>query len=191
MITVGSWSFGEEDDALSFFEEKLFEVKQHLQQKPLLRATVKSRVLQLTQLSLLEEYLPVSRLDLDLELPDFSGKTAGEQWNLYSMLFSKWKLQVFQAESAKDILQLIEYGFEFMKRFYSLIPTIALNQEDPKVGVAENVMQLQAGFQWMKVANIHTFSELGEQLVDRIPENETIKLFAMELKRLSLRVSYL
>lgn len=191
MITAGNWSFDDEEDALSFFEEKLFEVKQHLQQKPLLRATVKSRVSQLTQLSLLEEQLPVSGSDYDLKLPDFSGKTAIEQWSLYSALLSKWKLQVFQTESAKEMLQLIEFGFEFMKQFGTLLPDFQLNEEDPKVGVAENVMYLQAGFQWVKESNIRTFSELGEQLVNRIPENETIKLFAMELKRLSLRVSYL
>jgi hypothetical protein len=191
VIIAGNRTFEDEEAALSFFEEKLFEVKRHLQQKPLLRATVKSRISELTQLSLLEEQLPVSRSEYALHLPDFSGKDASEQWALYSTVLSRWKLQIFQTDSAKDILELIQFGFEFMKGFYSRIPDFELKEEDPKVGIAENVMYLQAGFQWVKEEQIRTFSELGEQLVDRIPENETIKLFAMELKRLSLRLSYL
>ncbi len=191
MITFGNRTFEDEEDALSFFEDKLFEIKRHLQQKPLLRATVKSRISELTQLSVLEEQLHVSRAEFVLHLPDFSGKGATEQWALYSAALSKWKLQIFQTDSAKEMLELIRFGFEFMKGFYSLLPDFELDEEDPKVGIAENVMHLQAGFQWMKEAKIQTFSGLSEQLVDRIPENETIKLFAMELKRLSLRLSYL
>lgn len=191
MIAVGDWTFDNEEDGLSFFEEKLFEIKQHLQQKPLLRATIKSRISQLTKLSQLEEQLPILKADNIFVIPDFSEKKALDQWSLYSSFFSKWKLQIFQAESAKEMLQSIEFGFQFMKAFYSLLPDFDWKEEDPKVGVAENVMYLQAGFHWMNGAGIQTFSELGEQLVDRMHENETIKLFAMELKRLSLRLPYL
>jgi hypothetical protein len=191
VIAAGSWTFDDEDDALTFFEEKLFEVKQHLQQKPLLQATIKTRIAQLTELKLLEDQLSVSRLERLFPLPDFSSAMAGEQWEMYSAAFFNWKLQIFQTESANDLLELIPRGFVFMKEFYSRLPQFELGEEDPKVGVAENVMHLQAGFQWMKETNIQSFSELGEQLVNRMHENETIKLFAMELKRLSLRLSYL
>lgn len=188
MITAGSWTFEDEDEALAFYEEKLFEVKQHLQSKPLLRATVKSRIALLNQLAELGKKLDIDPNAFELKFPDYSGKTALEQWALFSATASNWKLKVFQTESAQELLDLIESGFTYLKQFYELLPHIQLAEEDPKVGVGENVMYIQAGMDWMRSNGINDFSSLEKQPID---ENETVKLFYLELKRLSLRLPYL
>ena len=188
MITVGSWTFEDEEDALAFYEEKLFGVRQDLQSKPLLRATVKSRVVLLNQLVELEKILDIDASEIVFQLPDYSNKTAFEQWSLFSATSSAWKLKVFQTESARELLDLIESGFVYLKQFYALLPNIQVGGEDPKVGVGENVMYLQAGMDWMRTNGINDFSALENRPFD---ENETLKLFYLELKRLSLRLPYL
>lgn len=188
MITVGSWAFEDEEDALAFHEEKLFEVKQHLQSKPLLRATVKSRISLLNQLTELERELGIEEGQSGFPIPDFSGKNAVEQWNLFSVTASNWKLKVYQAEAARELLVLIESGFVYLKRFYELLPDMDWQEEDPKVGVGENVMHLQAGMDWMKSNGINDFSSLKNH---PFGENGMLKLFYLELKRLSLRLPYL
>lgn len=188
MIAVGSWTFEDEEDALAFYEEKLFEVKQHLQSKPLLRATIKARITLLNQLVELEKELDIDANQSLFSFPDYSGKNAFEQWALFSATSSNWKLKIFQSESARELLELIENGFVYLKQFYTLLPELNVQEEEPKVGVGENVMNLQAGIDWMKVKGINDFSELENQPID---ENETVKLFYLEVKRLSLRLPYL
>ncbi len=189
MITAGPWTFNEENEALAFYEEKLFEVKQHLQSKPLLRATIKSRMTLLHQLVELEKQLDIDSQTSEFSLPNYQNKRAIEQWSLFSATSSAWKLTVFQSESAEELLVIIEKGFSFLKDFYAILPkNLPLLEEDPKIGIAENIMHIQAGITWMKATEINEFSELENRAID---ENETVKLFYLELKRLSLRLPYL
>lgn len=192
MITFGNHSFHDEEEAESWFDEKLFEVKRDLLQKPLLRATVKPRLKTLDQLSELEMLLELSEIPVEIsEVPNFSAFSMEEQWKVFSREVSQWKLAISSCDSAIALKQLIESGFSLWLGYCSQLPEVNWEEEAPKVGVAENVMVLQEGFEELKTSGITSYQQLLDALEKNSAEKQRLKLFLTELKRLSLRVPYL
>ncbi len=192
MIAFGEHTFHDEEEAESFFDEKLFEVKRDLLQKPLLRATVKQRLKTLDQLSELEALLELGENPSEIpQVPVFSSLSMDEQWKLFSRSISQWKLAVSSCDSAITLKQLVEFGFSLWLGYCTQLPELVWEEDVPKVGVAENIMVLQEGFDRLKNGGIVSYEQLLKTLEGNSAEKESLKLFLTELKRLSLRVPYL
>lgn len=190
MITIGKLSFEDQESAEEYFEDQFFEIKKQLQAKPLLRATSRQKIKALEELREFESVIDMPHFHVNFTLPDYSGLNMHEAWLMFSNTYSIWKLKSFNASSPSELLELIEKGFELQKDFYALIPEISWEEEDPKVGVTEQLMHLQGGFNLFKEKGINLFRDLSEVPFTEIKANETAYLFFLELKRLSLRFQY-
>jgi len=192
MITSGEHTFHDKEEAESYFDEKLFEVKRDLLQKPLLRATVKQRLKMLDQLAQLETMLELRGYPFEItEIPDFTSLSMDQQWKQFSKSVSQWKLSISSCDSAIALKQFVESGFSLWLGYCSQLPDLKWEEELPKVGVAENVMILQEGFDRLRNTGITTYQQLLSVLAKNSDEKQSLKLFLTELKRLSLRVPYL
>lgn len=190
MIVIGKLEFEDIEDVEEYFEEQFFEIKQQLQSKPLLRATSKQRMKQLQDLQAFEPILELDVSEISLSIPEFTNRNIAEAWELFSSAFSKWKLKCANAITPTELLQLLELGFDLQKKFYQLIPEIDWKEEDPKVGVVEQLMNLQNGFNLLKTSGLIHFEDLSKVPFAEIKANDTLYLFFLELKRLSLRSQY-
>lgn len=190
MITIGKLAFDDPESAEEYFEEQFFELKKQLLAKPLLRATARQKIKALQELQEFEAVLGNSGPAVSVSLPDYSGLNMHQAWMIFSNTYSSWKLKSFNASTPSELLELIETGFNLQKDFYALIPSLNWEEEDPKVGVTEQLMHLQAGFDWCKANRINDFQKLSAVPFAEIKANETTYLFYLELKRLSLRLQY-
>lgn len=194
MIHVGDLTFENEEEAEAYFDETLFEIKKDLLQKPLLRATLKSRLRKLDQLEELEKVLGEVGTTHELSLPEtpfFTEFSVQEQWRIFASGVSKWKLAISSVNSVSALRAIVENGFALWKAYCLVLPEIVLYEEDPKVGLAENVMVLNDGFRLMEEQSIRTFQELLIVQFEDSEQKERLHLFLVELKRLSLRIPYL
>lgn len=194
MISIGKWQFDDEEAVETFFDEKLFEVKQQLQSKPLLRATVRSRVQLLTELRALEEVLEIAISPVALEIPELNSVSPVRAWSAYASALSVWKLKMFNSASATELLDWIEKGFALHLAYAQSLPELKHlmeGEELPKVGLPENAMQLQEGFRWMETEGMQRWEDLNGLSPEVIREKEVLKNFVLELIRLSLRIQFL
>ncbi len=190
MIAIGKLTFDDLESAEEYFEQEFFEVKQQLQAKPLLRATAKQRIKSLQELQLFEEALELESSSVSISLPVYEGLNMQEAWLIFSNSYSSWKLKSFNASTPSELLELLEVGFNLQKDFYALIPAVQWEEEDPKVGATEQLMNLHSGFAECKSRRIRDFEQLTLVPFAEIKANETLYLFFLELKRLSLRFQY-
>jgi len=190
VIAIGKLSFDDLESAEEYFEQQFFEVKQQLQAKPLLRATARPRIKSLQELQEFEAVIDLVHFPVNISLPSYVGLNMQQAWMIFSNSYSSWKLKSFNATTPSELLDLLEVGFRLQKDFYELIPVLQWEEEDPKVGATEQLMHLHSGFAECKSRRIRDFEQLSSIPFAEIKANETLYLFFMELKRLSLRFQY-
>jgi len=190
VIGIGKLVFDDLESAEEYFETQFFEIKQQIQSKPLLRATAKQRIKSLQELQEFESVIDLTPAQVNFSLPSYSGLNMHEAWLIFSSTYSSWKLRSFNASTPSELLALIEIGFHLQRDFYGLIPSVQWEEEDPKVGATEQLMNLHTGFAEYKSKGIVDFSELALVPFTEIKANEITYLFFLELKRLSLRFQY-
>lgn len=174
------------EDALDVYEERLFEIKKELLQKPLLQAILRSRKEKLKRLSEVESVL------FDLHVPEplefsvgaFQATPAGN-WQRYSVLKQQWKQQLMSFTRASEVLTWLEAGANLERNMSESVPAMNFSGVEPVFGKEPDPMVMESGFRSMVEQGLHTW-EVFFELRGHFEQE-----FLIGLDRLSLIAKYI
>lgn len=174
------------EDIADALELQLFTIKQDFISKPLLAVTAKSRIQKLNKLKEVEVLLaiPSSSGELKLELKADLSKIQ-LFWENYMRAKLEWKTQLSKAESASEILALIDRGFELELYFSKQVPALDWTTEEVVFGQEPDAMEVQKAIQLAARFECFTFEEIYQH------KNKFPLSLLKALKRLSLLPKYL
>lgn len=174
------------EDIADALELQLFTIKQDFISKPLLAVTAKSRIQKLNKLKEVEVLLaiPSSSGELKLELKADLSKIQ-LFWENYMRVKLEWKTQLSKAESASEILALIDRGFELELYFSKQVPMLDWTTEEVVFGQEPDAMEVQKAIQLAARFECFTFEEIYQH------KNKFPLSLLKALKRLSLLPKYL
>ncbi|MDR0801844.1 hypothetical protein [Fluviicola sp.] len=174
----------EAEDAL---EMELFELKKSILLKPLLRQTLRSKILRLEKLS---------EIATSLNLPDGNQLQAFEfnpvktdevlqLWETYMKAKSNWKKLFSQVSVPWQAIELLGQGLEMELAFSARFENRDWIEEEPVFGTEPDPMPVQNGLKQAWEQGVKTFPELEKN------KSELPKELLLALKRLSLLPKYL
>lgn len=184
-LILGVTDLEEANDA---FELALFEIKSWLKSKPLLFLTAKSKLKRLEELKSIEHFFVEEKSEKIFEsipqekLDQFS---MTEWWNALQSFQTNWYKNVFDSETASELIDLISFYFHQKNSFCQVIKQDFSIDEEVVFGVESDWMVLEKGFQKIEKLELKSFEELLEQ------KSQFESRFFLELKRLSLLPKYL
>lgn len=173
-------------EAADALEMEVFELKKSILTKPLLRQTLKSKIVRLEKLSEVAE-----ELELQAEEKITFGfdpvKTDGvlELWSEYMKAKSSWKKAFSQSIAPKSVIALLGLGLEMELAFSQQFKASDWIEEDPVFGVEPDPMLIQNGLKQASEKGLHTFEDLEKN------KSELQKELLLAIKRLSLLPKYL
>ncbi|MNV17937.1 hypothetical protein D3C71_1087440 [compost metagenome] len=165
---------------------ELFELKKSILAKPLLKQTLKSKILRLEKLSeaASELNLPIeeqSPFQYELRKTD----EVLELWGAYMKAKSNWKRLFSQITTPKSTIALLEQGLEMELAFSEQFSAFDWIEEDPVFGVEPDPMLIQNGLKQASERGFKTFEDLEKN------KSELQKELLLAIKRLSLLPKYL
>lgn len=174
------------EDALDVYEERLFEIKKELLQKPLLQAILRSRKEKLKRLSEVESVL------FDLHVPEPLEFSVGafqaapaENWQRYSVLKQQWKQQLMSFTRASEVLTWLDAGANLERNMSESIPAMNFSGVEPVFGKEPDPMDMETGFRMIETAGFSSWNEVYAHRASFEPE------FLIGLDRLSLIAKYI
>lgn len=174
----------EAEDAL---EMELFELKKSILLKPLLRQTLRSKIMRLEKLSEAASFLempgenPAAEYTFELVKTD----EVLPLWEAYMKAKSGWKRTFSQVSSPGQAIELLEQGLQMEQAFSAQFEDLSWIDEDPVFGTEPDPMPVQNGLKEAAEQGIRTFSELEKN------KSQLSKALLLALKRLSLLPKYL
>lgn len=174
----------EVEDAL---ETELFELRKSILAKPLLRLTLKSK---LVRLNLLAEIAAEQELFSGPQAVRFTYDAPKTEsvlvlWESYMRARSQWKMVFTQTQSPIDLTAVLEEGLKMELEFTAQFPVLDWTEEAPVFGVEPDPMLIQNGLKQAAEKGWITFPDLEKN------KSELGKDLLLALKRLSLLPKYL
>lgn len=174
----------EAEDAL---EMEVFELKKSILLKPLLRQTLRSKILRLEKLSEVAASLNVAN---EIQLPplEFNPPQTDEVlllWEAYMKAKSNWKRLFSQVFAPFQVIELLELGLQMELAFATQFEDCNWIEEEPVFGTEPDPMPVQNGLKQASEQGMKTFRELEKN------KSELSKELLLALKRLSLLPKYL
>ncbi|WP_343605949.1 hypothetical protein [Fluviicola sp.] len=174
----------EAEDAL---EMELFELKKSILLKPLLRQTLRSKILRLEKLSEAALFigLPGETSSAIYEFELLKTDEVLPLWEAYMKAKSSWKRLFSQVSSPRQTIELLEQGLQMELAFATQFENREWLEEDPVFGTEPDPMPVQNGLKQAADQGFKTFSELEKN------KSTLSKELLLALKRLSLLPKYL
>lgn len=168
-------------------EMELFELKKSILQKPLLRQTLKAKLLRLQKL---DEVAKDQHLFLNVPVVPFQYELVNSDqvlvlWEGYMRAKSQWKMVFSQASTPQQVSALLEEGLKMELDFSQQFPALGWINEDPVFGLEPDPMPVQNSLKKAQAQGWLTFGELEKN------KGMLQKELLLALKRLSLLPKYL
>ena len=177
-------NFDEVEDAL---ELEHFELKKSILAKPLLRLTLKSKLVRLNQLAQiadnLELFQHVESLPFDYHLVESDEVLA--LWESYMKAKSHWKIIFSQTQTPLGLSEILEKGLQMEIAFSTQFEDLDWTDEEPVFGVEPDPMLIQKGLKEAAQNGWLTFRDLEKN------KSELKKDLLLAIKRLSLLPKFL
>ncbi|WP_341902118.1 hypothetical protein [Fluviicola taffensis] len=174
----------EVEDAL---ELELFELKKSILAKPLLRLTLKSKLVRLNQLAGIAESRQLFQNQENLSF-DYNLVESDEVlvlWEGYMKAKSHWKMLFTRTQSPLGLSAILEEGLKMEIAFSSQFQALDWMDEEPVFGVEPDPMLIQNGLKEASRNGWITFRDLEKN------KGELEKDLLLAIKRLSLLPKYL
>ncbi|WP_430406411.1 hypothetical protein [Fluviicola sp.] len=174
----------EVEDAL---ELELFELKKSILAKPLLRLTLKSKLVRLNQLAGVAESRQLFQNQENLSF-DYNLVESDEVlvlWECYMKAKSHWKMLFTRTQSPLGLSAILEEGLKMEIAFSSRFQALDWIDEEPVFGVEPDPMLIQNGLKEASRNGWITFLDLEKN------KGELEKDLLLAIKRLSLLPKYL
>lgn len=174
----------EVSDAL---ELELFELKKTILGKPLLRQTLKSKLLRLKTLTeiAVDQNLFQNDSTSVFQFESIETDEVLKLWEAYMHTKNRWKIVFSQTQSPQHIGAVLEDGLKLDLYFTNQFPTLNWTDEDPVFGIEPDPMLIQNGLKNALERGWITFADLEKN------KSELKKDLLLALKRLSLLPKYL
>lgn len=167
-------------------EMEVFELKKSILAKPLLRQTLRSKILRLQKLS---EIVTELELQAEEQTPFKYDQVKTDEvldlWSAYMKAKSNWKRLFSQSTAPESVIALLEQGLEMELFFSEQFRAFDWIEEDPVFGVEPDPMLIQNGLKQASERGFHTFEDLQKN------KGELQKELLLAIKRLSLLPKYL
>ena len=194
------------DEVGDALESELFEIRKAILAKPLLRLTLKSKLLRLKILADISsgsnspfgEPVPIGTRREgqgggkfpETEMPSFTYDLPGTTevlglWESYMKARSQWKMMVTQTQTPSGLAVVFEEGLKMETAFSERFIPVDWTDEEPVFGIEPDPMLIQNGLKKAAEKGWLTFSDLEKN------KSELGKDLLLALKRLSLLPKYL
>ncbi len=173
-------------EAADALEMEVFELKKSILAKPLLRQTLKSKIVRLEKLSEIAEELELQTEEkIPFEFDSVKTDKVLELWGSYMKAKSNWKRVFSQSTTPTSVIALLEQGLEMELVFSQQFKTLDWIEEDPVFGVEPDPMLIQNGLKQASERGLLTFEDLEKN------KSELQKELLLAIKRLSLLPKFL
>lgn len=172
-------------EAADALEMEVFELKKSILAKPLLKQTLRSKILRLQKLSEIAIDLNLSEEQVSFEYNQIKTDEVLELWSAYMKAKSNWKRLFSQSTAPESVIALLEQGLEMELFFSEQFRAFDWIEEDPVFGVEPDPMLIQNGLKQASERGFHTFEDLEKN------KCELQKELLLAIKRLSLLPKYL
>ncbi len=174
------------DEALEILENTLFELKQFLVSKPVLKLTFEAKAKKIEPFSIFEKELSIVSKEIDFPEINFDNEdTLLISWRKYNEKKAFWKLSIQQSTSPKELISLIEWSLKLENAFAKLFVDLNFIDDTPVFGKALDEMFFTKELKFASTQNI-IFRK------DIIEKNKLLSpAFLLAIKRLSLLPNYL
>ncbi|WP_300663992.1 hypothetical protein [Fluviicola sp.] len=172
-------------EAADALEMELFELKKSVLAKPLLRQTLKSKILRLEKLSQVTASLNFPEGQVSFEYDLLQTDNVLELWGGYMKAKSHWKRLFAQSTTPESAIVLLEQGLKMELAFSEQFSASDWIEEDPVFGVEPDPMLIQNGLKQASERGFLRFEDLEKN------KSELQKELLLAIKRLSLLPKYL
>lgn len=175
------------DEVEEALELELFELKKSILAKPLLRLTLKSKLVRLNQLAQIADS---RQLFQNQEDPEFKYNLVETDealvlWGSYMKAKNHWKMIFTRTQSPQGLSAMLEEGLKMEIAFSNQFAALDWIDEEPVFGVEPDPMLIQNGLKEASQNGWITFSDLEKN------KSELKKDLLLAIKRLSLLPKYL
>jgi hypothetical protein len=175
------------DEVEEAIETELFEIKKSILAKPLLRLTLKSKLVRLDLLAKISESQQLYQNDEAFQF-HYDLHTSGEVlclWESYMKAKSQWKITFIQTQTPRGLIGILEEGLRMERTFSEQFKPLSWLDEEPVFGIEPDPMLIQNGLKQASRKGWLTFSDLEKN------KSELEKDLLLAIKRLSLLPKYL
>ncbi|AEA42283.1 hypothetical protein [Fluviicola taffensis] len=167
-------------------ELELFEIKKNILGKPLLRQTLKSKLLRLKILAQIavDQNLFQNDSKVVFKIDSIETDEVLKLWESYMHAKNYWKMMLSQMQSPEQIEAALEDGLKIEGYFTNQFPTLNWTDEEPVFGIEPDPMLIQNGLKNALERGWITFADLEKN------KGELKKDLLLALKRLSLLPKY-
>lgn len=175
------------DEVEEALELELFELKKSILAKPLLRLTLKSKLVRLNQLARVADSRQLFQSETDSKF-NYNPVETDEVlvlWHAYMKAKSHWKMIFTQTHAPQGLFVLLEEGLKMEIAFSAQFEALDWIDEEPVFGVEPDPMLIQNGLKEASQNGWITFRDLEKN------KSELKKDLLLAIKRLSLLPKYL
>lgn len=175
------------DEVEEALELEIFELKKSILAKPLLRLTLKSKLVRLSQLARVADSRQLFQSE---DNPEFNYNLVESDevlvlWEAYMKAKSHWKMIFTQNQSPQGLSAILEAGLKMEIAFSTQFESLDWTDEEPVFGVEPDPMLIQNGLKEASRNGWITFRDLEKN------KSELKKDLLLAIKRLSLLPKYL
>ncbi len=174
------------ENDLEAYEVELFQIKQHFLTKPWLRPTAKSRLTALEKWKALDDESTV-----DYKLQGVFTGTLKTDWELLTKHRSLLKLAIANAETARDLYQIVLVALSNEEEYAQYFSGIFVETNELKAGSPADEMALNRAMKRLADLNYQEVSDLIGKEDELVVQFHSDVPALNELKRLSLLYTYL